>query len=114
MRYFGLDPVESANRKKEQESATLHVVFCPSSVRRRYRVHGFSVGWCAHVRCYLREVLESRRRADLTAGDLGRVDLGGCPPRSPSDPGLHITRTRFLTYDFAALRNRLWTTRGLG
>src|SRR5208337_3681692 len=30
------------------------------------------------------------------------------------DPGLHITRTRFLTYDFAALRNRLWTTRGLG
>ena len=44
----------------------------------------------------------------------GRVDLGGCPPRSPTDPGLHITRTRFLTYDFAALRNRLWTTRGLG
>src|SRR5271157_4066994 len=31
-----------------------------------------------------------------------------------ADPGLHITRTRFLTYDFAALRNRLWTTRGLG
>ena len=23
---------------------------------------------------------------------LGRVDLGGCPPRSPTDPGLHITR----------------------
>src|SRR5208337_1044933 len=45
---------------------------------------------------------------------VGRVDLGGCPPRSPSDPGLHITRTRFLTYDFAALRNRLWTTCGLG
>ena len=44
----------------------------------------------------------------------GRVDRGGCPPRPPSDPGLHITRTRFLTYDFAALRNRLWTTRGLG
>ena len=44
----------------------------------------------------------------------GRVDLGGCPPRSPTDPGLHITRTRFLSYDFAALRNRLWTTRGLG
>src|SRR5271157_524242 len=45
---------------------------------------------------------------------MGRVDLGGRPPRSPTDPGLHITRTRFLTYDFAALRNRLWTTRGLG
>ncbi len=45
---------------------------------------------------------------------LGRVDRRGCPPRPPSDPGLHITRTRFLTYDFAALRNRLWTTRGLG
>ena len=42
------------------------------------------------------------------------IDRGGCPPRPPSDPGLHITRTRFLTYDFAALRNRLWTTRGLG
>ena len=27
---------------------------------------------------------------------LGRVDLGGCPPRSPTAPGLHITRTRFL------------------
>src|SRR5271157_1332193 len=26
----------------------------------------------------------------------GRVDLGGCPPKSPTDPGLHITRTRFL------------------
>ena len=25
-------------------------------------------------------------------GALGRVDLGGCPPRSPTDPGLHITR----------------------
>ena len=23
---------------------------------------------------------------------MGRVDLGGCPPRSPTDPGLHITR----------------------
>ena len=50
---------------------------------------------------------------DLHAS-AGRVDLGGCPPRPPTDPGLHITRTRFLTYDFAALRNRLWTTRGLG
>ena len=25
-------------------------------------------------------------------GIPGRVDLGGCPPRSPTDPGLHITR----------------------
>ena len=31
-----------------------------------------------------------------TAGNSGRVDLGGCPPKSPTDPGLHITRTRFL------------------
>ena len=38
----------------------------------------------------------------------------GIRTRPPTDPGLHITRTRFLTYDFAALRNRLWTTRGLG
>jgi methionine-rich copper-binding protein CopC len=31
-----------------------------------------------------------------SGGASGRVDLGGCPPRSPTDPGLHITRTRFL------------------
>ncbi len=30
------------------------------------------------------------------ARNPGRVDLGGCPPKSPTDPGLHITRTRFL------------------
>jgi hypothetical protein len=29
-----------------------------------------------------------------------RVDLGGCPPRPPADPGLHITRTRFLISRF--------------
>jgi len=29
-------------------------------------------------------------------GNPGRVDLGGRPPRPPTDPGLHITRTRFL------------------
>ena len=55
-----------------------------------------------------------QRDVSGSARNPGRVDLGGCPPRSPTDPGLHITRTRFLTYDFAALRNRLWTTRGLG
>src|SRR5271157_807546 len=27
---------------------------------------------------------------------VGRVGLGGCPPRPPTDSGLHITRTRFL------------------
>jgi len=32
----------------------------------------------------------------LARGQLGRVDRGGCPPRPPTDPGLHITRTRFL------------------
>ncbi|WP_442404979.1 hypothetical protein [Mycobacterium sp.] len=32
----------------------------------------------------------------LGVGSSGRVDLGGCPPKSPTDPGLHITRTRFL------------------
>ncbi len=30
------------------------------------------------------------------SGSSGRVDLGGRPPRPPTDPGLHITRTRFL------------------
>ena len=29
-------------------------------------------------------------------GNPGRVDLGGCPAKSPIDPGLHMTRTRFL------------------
>ena len=56
----------------------------------------------------------NRLRGVRPRASRGRVDLGGCPPRSPTDPGLHITRTRFLSYDFAALRNRLWTTRGLG
>ena len=32
----------------------------------------------------------------LLRDDPGRVDLGGRPPRPPTDPGLHITRTRFL------------------
>jgi len=33
----------------------------------------------------------------LSGGRIpGRVDLGGRPPRPPTDPGLHITRTRFL------------------
>ena len=33
---------------------------------------------------------------ETESGSTGRVDLGGCPPKSPTDPGLHITRTRFL------------------
>jgi len=28
---------------------------------------------------------------------LGRVDLGGCSPRSPTDPGVHVKCTRFVT-----------------
>ena len=28
----------------------------------------------------------------IRSSRCGRVDLGGCPPRSPTDPGLHITR----------------------
>ena len=28
------------------------------------------------------------------SGFPGRVDLGGCPPKSPTDPGLHITEIR--------------------
>jgi len=34
--------------------------------------------------------------AEIRGGNPGRVDRGGCPPRPPTDPGLHITRTRFL------------------
>ena len=37
-----------------------------------------------------------RHEATVGCLSLGRVDLGGRPPRPPTDPGLHITRTRFL------------------
>ena len=50
------------------------------------------------------ELAAFMQRLTITQAFLGRVDLGGCPPRSPTDPGLHITRTRFLSYDFAALQ----------
>ena len=30
-------------------------------------------------------------------GLVGRVDLGGRPPRSPTDPGVHVKCTRFVT-----------------
>ena len=49
-------------------------------------------------RCAAEETVDhtcTGKRVALRA-ELGRVDLGGCPPRSPTDPGLHITRTRFL------------------
>jgi len=36
------------------------------------------------------------RSDSSTKSRSGRVDLGGRPPRPPTDPGLHITRTRFL------------------
>jgi hypothetical protein len=69
-------------------------------------------GQLAQERFIQRSVLEI---SQSTSWELwGRVDLGGCPPRSPTDPGLHITRTRFLIYDFAAPRNRLRTTRAFG
>ena len=32
------------------------------------------------------------RMAVPEPGIPGRVDRGGCPPRPPTDPGLHITR----------------------
>jgi len=28
---------------------------------------------------------------------MGRVDLGGRPPRPPTDPGVHVKCTRFVT-----------------
>ena len=31
------------------------------------------------------------RCPNIPGGKSGRVDLGGCPPKSPTDPGLHIT-----------------------
>ena len=35
--------------------------------------------------------------AGACAGGMGRVDLGGHPPRSPTDPGVHVKCTRFVT-----------------
>ena len=80
---------------------------------RDFRGNGSSgLGWPTPTHRHGRS--GSGRSGSDRFGRSGRVDRGGCPPRPPSDPGLHITRTRFLTYDFAAPRNRLWTTRGLG
>jgi hypothetical protein len=31
------------------------------------------------------------------AGQLGRIDLGGRPPRPPTDPGVHVKCTRLVT-----------------
>ena len=42
------------------------------------------------------QVSEGTKVRVAKQGNPGRVDLGGCPPKSPTDPGLHITRTRFL------------------
>ena len=41
-------------------------------------------------------------------GLLGRVDRGGCPPRPPTDPGLHITPPGSSSHEFAtrAIRRR--------
>ena len=53
----------------------------------------------AHVLICIAQEPEVRLRevAARVGGRIpGRVDLGGCPPKSPTDPGLHITRTRFL------------------
>ena len=47
--------------------------------------------------CRLGQIQREQREIVLVMGGFaGRVDRGGCPPRPRSDPGLHITRTRFL------------------
>ena len=56
--------------------------------------HGGVFGRCG-CRILLRfPIAEALKR--LTGDNSGRVDLGGCPPKSPTDPGVHMTRTRFL------------------
>ena len=45
-----------------------------------FHLKGFTVPTILLSRAFLCESIRS-----------GRVDLGGCPPRSPTDPGLHIT-----------------------
>ena len=47
-----------------------------------------SSGSCAPLLLLLRSRRE-RGCAWVIRRNPGRVDLGGCPPRSPTDPGLH-------------------------
>ena len=45
---------------------------------------------------FLRQGGIGGHRGQTDLGGIGPGDLGGRPPRPPTDPGLHITRTRFL------------------
>ena len=54
-----------------------------------FHLKGFKLPTIPLSRAFL-----ARGQTDLRCS--GRVDLGGRPPRPPTDPGLHITRTRFL------------------
>ena len=48
------------------------------------------------------------------ARKLGRVDLGGSPPRPPTDPDVHVNASGSSSQDFAAPLSRPWTTRAGG
>jgi hypothetical protein len=60
----------------------------------------------------------TRRRSvpkRIVGGFAGRVDLGGRPPRPPTDPDLPVKEASgSSSHDFATLPTRLWTTRARG
>ena len=57
---------------------------------------------------FLRDVSSSFR------ANPGRVDLGGFPPRPPTDPDVHVNASGSSSQDFAAPLSRPWTTRAGG
>ena len=48
------------------------------------------------------------------SAEPGRVDLGGSPPRPPTDPDVHVNASGSSSQDFAAPLSRPWTTRAGG
>ena len=45
---------------------------------------------------------------------MGRVDLGGRPPRPPTDPDVHVKRIWLFCHEFATPLRRPWTAQGSG
>ena len=74
--------------------------------------------FCAHGRqvrqtvvAFIRQILTDPA---ITARNPGRVDLGGFPPRPPTDPDVHVNASGSSSQDFAAPLSRPWTTRAGG
>src|SRR5271157_3329681 len=84
---FGHELLSGAMRFSEEPNDRLH--WLRTEGPGTFRLQGNVSGHCRLMGAQSLTCLEYFRT-------LGRVDLGGCPPKSPTDPGLHITRTRFL------------------